>query len=516
MRNLLTAGRLVQAVAAASYLAGGCYRLGDRSLWFDEAFSWQLARLDMRELLARTAADVHPPLYYLVLRFWMLSWGDSVFSMRMLSVLFAVTMVLLISLLLGEISWPWDGEAAPTSHGAWARMLASALLLTSPFLYRYACEVRMYTMGGCLALGGSYLLLRASRPLGSGFSGWWIAYAIVRVAGLYTHYWLLFSTAAEWLFVLLCFPVALAPGGEPVGRPPIRRNFVLCAVAVCAAYLPWLPTMLRQWSHVREKYWLPRRLDLGDLGLSPIRLWNLSDTPRHGGPAGLFLALALTALAVVLVRRGGVGRPYLVTMAFGPGLIAAAISLTSGRSIVADRYLFFSYPYLLCCTALVVSDVPDRLIRWSLAVTLLAGNTVNFTSHALEVASRPGVQAAAQGILNRARDGDLVVTGSKFVFLPLKYYLRGRIQPLILLPKSESWDGLSALRAEDLLDDAELHGPPTRTIWVVDMTGWHKDQVPLDAGWTLKDFRDHPELLPTGDGGSMIVVSVFVSKYQKR
>lgn len=38
------------------------------SIWFDEAFSAYLMRFDMGGIMHYTAADVHPPFYYLVLK----------------------------------------------------------------------------------------------------------------------------------------------------------------------------------------------------------------------------------------------------------------------------------------------------------------------------------------------------------------------------------------------------------------------------------------------------------------
>ena len=37
-------------------------------IWFDEAFSLQLAKLSVSDVIKYTASDVHPPLYYLILR----------------------------------------------------------------------------------------------------------------------------------------------------------------------------------------------------------------------------------------------------------------------------------------------------------------------------------------------------------------------------------------------------------------------------------------------------------------
>ena len=41
---------------------------GNLSLWRDEAFSLNLIRMSFSDLITATAQDVHPPLYYLMLK----------------------------------------------------------------------------------------------------------------------------------------------------------------------------------------------------------------------------------------------------------------------------------------------------------------------------------------------------------------------------------------------------------------------------------------------------------------
>jgi len=72
------------------------YLLGATNLWWDEAYSVWLARRPLTELLRTTAFDVHPPLYYVLLRGWMELAGDSEFSLRYLSVAGGVLTVVLL------------------------------------------------------------------------------------------------------------------------------------------------------------------------------------------------------------------------------------------------------------------------------------------------------------------------------------------------------------------------------------------------------------------------------------
>src|SRR6185295_18641507 len=62
----------------------------DISLWHDEAFSALMIRYPWPEMFYRLGLDVHPPMYYIFLRFWHDVFGDSLLSLRGFSIFFSV------------------------------------------------------------------------------------------------------------------------------------------------------------------------------------------------------------------------------------------------------------------------------------------------------------------------------------------------------------------------------------------------------------------------------------------
>lgn len=140
------------------------YRIGDKGLWLDEAFSVWMARNSLPELIAwLLRVDQHPPLYYVLLHFWL--WlGDSAAQVRTLSALFG-TLTLPIMFLLGR-----------RISGSGVGLTAALILALSPFHVRFAQETRMYallTLNVSLAtLALVYILSdprAASMPLGRQF-----------------------------------------------------------------------------------------------------------------------------------------------------------------------------------------------------------------------------------------------------------------------------------------------------------------------------------------------------------
>lgn len=89
---------IITAVGAAVRF----YRLGGASYWVDEIYS-VVVRGDMPIGNLLTASEPHPPLYYLLLKFWMMAFGQGEFVTRSLSALFGVGAIVAIYFLCKEL-----------------------------------------------------------------------------------------------------------------------------------------------------------------------------------------------------------------------------------------------------------------------------------------------------------------------------------------------------------------------------------------------------------------------------
>ncbi len=179
MRNRSTLIAIVLIVGIMLLALGlRLYHLNAQSLWYDEGFSVYLSHKSPGEIVSQTAADIQPPLYYLMLHGWMKLFGDDEPAVRGLSVLFGVLTVPLIY-----------GVARHLFRRHLAGLLAALLLAVSPLHIWYGQETRMYTLLVFLCLLSSYfLLLLASRSRQERNPGvWgdlllWLAYTLTSVA----------------------------------------------------------------------------------------------------------------------------------------------------------------------------------------------------------------------------------------------------------------------------------------------------------------------------------------------
>jgi 4-amino-4-deoxy-L-arabinose transferase-like glycosyltransferase len=257
------------------------WRLGFQPLWWDEGWTVYFATSGVGEMIARTAIDIHPPFYYLVLHLWILLTGPGAVAVR------------LFSAVVGTLSVPLLFLVGRRLFGVKAGLMAGLTLAVAPFHVFYSQEARMYGLVTLLVLASTYLCLSLlERREDSRLGGVrWVLYIVVTSLAMYTQYYAAFVPVAQTLFVLFHFRRYKGFVGRWIGAQ----------VVLVVAYLPWVayagPKLV---AYVGEKL-----VKEGDL---PVGLWAylqghfLAFSVGHlsQGRAMLsWLAVAFVALAVL-------------------------------------------------------------------------------------------------------------------------------------------------------------------------------------------------------------------------
>jgi mannosyltransferase len=138
--------------------------LANKGLWMDETLSVWVANHSVVEMLPWIARiDRHPPLYYLLLHYWIGLSGDTLQDVRLLSALLGAGTIPIIYLIGKRMS------------GIMMGLVAAVILAFSLFNIRYAQETRMYTLLTFNVAVAIYALVRllmdtrSARPIGSQF-----------------------------------------------------------------------------------------------------------------------------------------------------------------------------------------------------------------------------------------------------------------------------------------------------------------------------------------------------------
>jgi uncharacterized membrane protein len=186
----------------------------------------------MQEISAITASDVHPPLYYYLLKVGMTLFGQSIFVMKTVSIIPSIlTLVLLTWFLNKEFS-------RLTSVFFILCFLASSSLL------EFSIEIRMYSWAmffiTMLAPVGWYIFK-------TGKNLWWALWTVCFLGAAYTH--LYAALAAAIAFLLLWINIILFRKQQIV-------KAVVASVIAFLLYLPQISTVINQLNSASSDFWI--------------------------------------------------------------------------------------------------------------------------------------------------------------------------------------------------------------------------------------------------------------------
>jgi mannosyltransferase len=382
--------RLFVVVTGVILVAGLVLRFWTRSdLWLDEALTVNLAGQPLHSLPSLLRRDGAPPLFYVLLHFWMGAFGTSDLAVRALPGVIGVATV--------PLAWLAGKRIGGRTVG-WAAML---LVATSPFAVRYDTEARMYSLVAFLTAAGFLALDRALvRPR----AGNLIAVGAVVALLLYTHYWSIYlvGTVALWLIWQVWR-----------GRPEWRAGARACLVAGALgtlAFAPWLPTFVFQSRHTGTPWSTPASFGAA---VSSIAQFAGGSTSQGRGLALIFFALAGLGLFGIAtdrrhieldVRTRPLGRPIAIVIA---GTYAAAIAgglLTN--SAFDPRYASVIFIPLILLVALGLTVFQDRRVRVGILAVAIAAGFAGSIPNVYTNRTQAGEVAAA--ITRTAHPGDVV------------------------------------------------------------------------------------------------------------
>lgn len=196
----------------------------NQSLWLDEAISVMTVKnLSLKKIIVQfLLSDFHPPLYYLILSFWVKVFGFSEISVRIPSVLFA----------LGTINFVY--QIAKLFGNQKLGKITALFLATSPLHIYYSQEARMYSLATFLTSGSMYYFIKLLKNENTLFTIYYLLFTILMV---YSHYlcWLVVFTQVVYFFI-----------SKKWTNKKILLNFLVSQFLNFFFYFPWFPILFNQ------------------------------------------------------------------------------------------------------------------------------------------------------------------------------------------------------------------------------------------------------------------------------
>lgn len=395
------------------------WHLGTQSLWLDEAqFLDAAVQPTMKDLIRfLVEQDFHPPVYPIMLRYWLKAVGVSDLTVRLLPLLFGIALIPATAALARMLTGRRD-----------VGVLAAAVVALNGYHLYLSQEGRHYTW---LALIGVANICAFIKMI-EGPRRWIVPFLLTSLAGLFSHYHMALVLVGEALLVL-----------------PKRRLDVLAAIAVTfvAFGIAWGSTL--QVQLYRRSLWGEGLIDpgLNVLRAGGVVLANLGWTAldfttgsylRLVGAAGFdapdLFKLAVAAAAawcaiggIVHLARHPRGGTAATGVLLCLGVLPLAGAVASGflqANVYETKYVSFVAPLwaiVLGAGCRVALSGPRGRVR---AVVLLAGLVASILHFHLEAMPWKEDWRHASAVLRREwRQGDLLLQRAPYTRFSLQHYL---------------------------------------------------------------------------------------------
>ncbi len=352
--------RIEKVLAFICYAIGLCglativYFCFSPSIWTDEAFTLALIDHSYIESIVLTANDVHPPLYYLLLKVFvqilsLIAPGlDSVIIGKLFSaVVFAVIY------LVGLIS-------VRKEFGSLVGGLFTLIMMTFPPIMEYGVEIRMYQLA-ILFVSLAYMELHLAVKYGVRKKHW-TAFAIFSICAAYTQ--LFACLAIGMLYLCALIWIGLFSGQR---KKTLWKPFFKCIISMAVCFLPWLIVVIRQFMMLQEDYWI-----------DPISRYDIPIYWKFLFPY-IFLGIFVIAIVVSAIIFCMIKKISFDTVYYG----------LTGLAVV----------FLVICCGVAVSKLLKPIFAIRYVVPAMGAMWLGIVILAVAVSKHPILKAAVTGVI---------------------------------------------------------------------------------------------------------------------
>lgn len=439
-----------------------------QSVWFDEAYSVEVARAPFGELLRLAAIDTHPPLYYMVLKLWATMFGWSELALRSLSVVALGATIVVAALLVRRM------------FNARAAMVVTIFMVVAPMMLRYGFEIRMYSLAALIGVTATYLLIRAVESTAS--RKWWIAYSIMVAIGMMTVYYLAFIWIAHlvWLAVRSLRDTPHTRGISAIHRL-LRQPWTYAYLGSIALFIPWLMIFVNQLGNgalapIGQPMNIESIIGIFSFNFVYKPLWQL-DMPHT---ILMLFVIVMTILVVVeafrLVREQR-HRDYLaLLLSYVMTPVAVLMIVSFVRAMYVERYLVIISVALIMLVGASIYFVLTRENRRHrmmlsgaqlLFIVILVGmvNMIAVGNFNFQRLQDPLIRDAVAS-LGKCNEQTTIVAADPYVMTELSYYVPANCRVKFYAPEGTLGGGYGPLDKSPMrMTDVSTIATPT--VWYV-------------------------------------------------
>lgn len=308
----------------------------NQSLWLDEATTALASKMSLYDFFTQfMMGDFHPPLYYLIVKYWTLLFGNGEVSLRIPSVIFGLVTIFVVYMIAKEIKLKNS-------------LIPALFLATSGLHIYYSQEARMYSLATFLVTVAVYCYIKKQ----------WVYFSIVTV-------FLFLSDYVSMIIVPVLFLYQL------ITRRNDIKKYVLSLIPVIFTFLVWWPTFQKQ---------LMNGLSLKETSLAwwntlgPVTFKNVALIPtkfligRISFENKIIYAFIIIIISAIFIYTIGKAKNKLIWYWFAGSLLLGII-----LSFFIPTLTFFRYLFILPAFYLLLAESSSKLfVVFVLFVNLLS------------------------------------------------------------------------------------------------------------------------------------------------
>lgn len=470
------------------------------SIWFDEAFGSYLIRFDYWKLTTYTAADVHPPFYYWLLKTWSIFFGNTELGIRSMSIFFGIVTIIFAFLLVLRL------------FGRRAAYVTLIFLVLSPVFVRYSQEGRMYTVLTAIILAATYVLVYAEENVKKRWP--WVVYGVLIAIGMLTQYFAALAWLAHWLWRYL---VVRSPGEswKQTKKKLFSREWVRAHIIAIAVFLPWLPFLIWQFINVQGYgFWIvPLTAATVPDFLANIFFFSDAKSAASWLAFGFYLTLifmVFLAIRLLLTLKTERYKNYLliVCMVIVPIILLVIGSMPPLRPAFVDRYLMTTIvflPILIGVSIALSAHLLKPRVRIGLGaiVALMMivgiGAQMNLGNYNKSTSQSNNVRQLVEKVREASPNGTPIIGNTPWIFYEAVVYEQ-KDSPVYFINETTEYKfgSLRMLAENDLFK-------------IKDLDAFTKQHPRF---WVISNLRDSEprQLRPSWKAGEAIVINDDVSK----
>ncbi|MCB8981209.1 MAG: glycosyltransferase family 39 protein [Ardenticatenaceae bacterium] len=455
------------------------FLLDGQSLWWDEGISLHLATSSFAEIVANRIVNIHPPLYFFLLKIWVALTGTTVFAARYSSVLGSFLQLALVYALLRR----WFGRSTAT-----VGLVMTAVWSLSVV---YGQELRVYAFLPLVYLLLVWLVWEIG--LGQPNRRQWLALGVVEWVAVHLHY--------NSLFLLLFLNVWLL---FELWRTPQFAMWLKVQVVAGLASLPWLVGVLLNWSAVQAEASLagyatePPAWDFVLPQVWGFHLTGLVNVMDNAGVRPFALSLLILLIALLLwrwlfQRQDNLRTGTVLLFWLGPLGLGFAVWLV--RSYSHPRYIaLFAAGFVLLLAVLLSPTRRSGQWEW-LGNVLRAGTAVCFlwlSGWGLQhyffdpAYAKDDLRTVAAAVAEMAMPDDLILLPYAGYAFQFEYsgdtpvVLPEQVQPNTLWPDLATWSA-QPRRLFRVIDESDITTTVGLLPFALESGGWLEQRLDFDG-----------------------------------